>query len=61
MGDAAGRAAYLDALRAHLTDHARDLTAESRETLAVNPLRVLDSKRPEDRDVIAVAPPCSTT
>jgi histidyl-tRNA synthetase len=56
LGDAAGRPAYLEALRAYLTDHAGDLTAESRETLAVNPLRVLDSKRPPDRDVIASAP-----
>jgi histidyl-tRNA synthetase len=56
LGDAAGRPAYLDALRAHLTAHGSDLSAQSRETLAVNPLRVLDSKRPEDRDVIASAP-----
>jgi histidyl-tRNA synthetase len=56
LGDAAGRPAYLDALRAHLTEHAAELSAESRETLAVNPLRVLDSKRPDDREVIAAAP-----
>ena len=56
MGDAAGRTAYLDALRAYLTDHLADLTAQSRETLAINPLRVLDSKRPKDDDVIANAP-----
>ena len=36
--------------------HAADLSAQSRETLAVNPLRVLDSKRPEDQAVIAEAP-----
>jgi histidyl-tRNA synthetase len=56
LGDAAGRPAYLAALRAHLDAHAGDLSAESRETLAVNPLRVLDSKRPADQDVIAAAP-----
>ena len=56
MGDAAGRAAYLDALRTYLSDHLADLTAQSRETLAINPLRVLDSKRPKDSDVIANAP-----
>jgi histidyl-tRNA synthetase len=56
LGDASGRPAYLHALRAYLTDHAADLSAESRETLAVNPLRVLDSKRPHDEDVIASAP-----
>jgi histidyl-tRNA synthetase len=56
MGDAAGRSAYVDALQAYLTGHLADLTVESRETLAINPLRVLDSKRPEDTDVIADAP-----
>jgi histidyl-tRNA synthetase len=56
LGDAAGRPAYLTALRAHLEAHAADLSAESRETLAVNPLRVLDSKRPVDQDVIGAAP-----
>jgi histidyl-tRNA synthetase len=56
MGDAAGRSAYVDALQAYLTDHLADLTVESRETLAINPLRVLDSKRPKDSDVIANAP-----
>jgi histidyl-tRNA synthetase len=56
MGDAAGRSAYVDALQAYLTGHLADLTVESRETLAINPLRVLDSKRPKDTDVIADAP-----
>jgi histidyl-tRNA synthetase len=56
LGDAAGRPAYLAALRAHLEAQAIDLSPESRETLAVNPLRVLDSKRPVDQDVIAAAP-----
>ncbi len=56
LGDAAGRPAYLAALLAHLEAHAADLSAESRETLAVNPLRVLDSKRPVDQAVIEAAP-----
>jgi histidyl-tRNA synthetase len=56
MGDAAGRSAYLEALRGYLTDHIADLSPQSRETLAINPLRVLDSKRPKDDDVIANAP-----
>ena len=56
LGDAAGRPAYLGALRAHLEAHAADLSTESRETLVVNPLRVLDSKRPVDQDVIGAAP-----
>jgi histidyl-tRNA synthetase len=56
LGDPTDRPAYLDALRTHLTAHAADLSAQSRETLAVNPLRVLDSKRQHDEDVIAAAP-----
>jgi histidyl-tRNA synthetase len=56
LGDTASRPAYVDALRRHLDAHAADLSAASRETLVVNPLRVLDSKRPQDAEVIAAAP-----
>jgi histidyl-tRNA synthetase len=56
LGDDTSRPAYLAALRSYLTDHAADLSEQSRQTLAVNPLRVLDSKRPEDQDVIDAAP-----
>jgi histidyl-tRNA synthetase len=56
LGDLADRPAYLDALRAHFGTHAADLSEQSRQTLAANPLRVLDSKRPEDAPVIAAAP-----
>ena len=56
LGDPGDRSAYVDALRAHLESHAGDLSEESRATLARNPLRVLDSKRPQDAPVIAAAP-----
>ena len=56
LGDDATRAAYLAALTAYLTDHRADLSEQSRETLAINPLRVLDSRRPEDQPVVAAAP-----
>ena len=56
LGDDATRAAYLAALTAYLTDHRADLSEQSRETLAVNPLRVLDSRRPDDQPVVAAAP-----
>ncbi len=56
LGDLADRPAYLDALRAHFGAHAADLSEQSRQTLLLNPLRVLDSKRPEDAPVIAAAP-----
>ncbi len=48
--------AYLDVLRAYFEAHAAELSEQSRLTLALNPLRVLDSKRPEDAEVIAGAP-----
>jgi histidyl-tRNA synthetase len=56
LGDPADRARYVDALHAHFSAHADALTAESRETLGRNALRVLDSKRPPDAPVIAAAP-----
>ena len=56
LGDAASRPAYHAALRGHLEAHASTLSEQSRATMDVNPLRVLDSKRPEDAEVIATAP-----
>ena len=56
LGDAESRPRYFDALRAHLEGHRGDLSEQSRQTLEVNPLRVLDSKRPEDAELIASAP-----
>ncbi len=56
LGEPADRARYVDALRDHFGAHAGDLTEESRETLARNPLRVLDSKRSADAAIIAAAP-----
>lgn len=54
LGDAGDRQRYADALRAHFASAA--ISDQSRETLARNPLRVLDSKRPEDAAAIAAAP-----
>ena len=56
LGDDASRAAYLAALTTYLQRNADDLSEQSRETLALNPLRVLDSRRPEDQPVVAAAP-----
>ncbi|MGI9051891.1 MAG: histidine--tRNA ligase [Ilumatobacteraceae bacterium] len=56
LGEPADRARYVDALRAHFTARQDELTAESRETLARNPLRILDSKRATDRPLIDTAP-----
>jgi histidyl-tRNA synthetase len=56
LGDDETRAAYLTALTTYLTDHRPDLSEQSRETLAINPLRVLDSRRPEDQPIVEGAP-----
>lgn len=56
LGDTAERAAYVDALRTYFGAHAAELSDASVATLARNPLRVLDSKRPEDAALIAAAP-----
>ncbi len=56
LGEPDDRARYVEALRAHFEAHAEELSAESRATLAKNPLRVLDSKREQDAPVIAAAP-----
>ncbi len=54
LGEPDDRARYVTALRAHFEQ--ADLTSESRETLARNPLRVLDSKREYDSAAVAAAP-----
>jgi len=56
LGEPADRARYVDALRAHFGADRDALTAESRQTLERNPLRVLDSKRDADAALIATAP-----
>lgn len=56
LGEPADRARYVDALQAHFTANIDALSAESRVTLAKNPLRVLDSKREQDAALVAAAP-----
>jgi len=56
LGAAGDRGRYADALRDYFGSHVDALSSESRETLARNPLRVLDSKRGNDRDIVAGAP-----
>jgi histidyl-tRNA synthetase len=56
MGCAGCRPAYLAALVAYLEEHAAELCDEHRERYRVNPLRVLDCKRPECRAVTEHAP-----
>ena len=56
LGDAECRPAYRDALVAYLTARRAELCDEHRDRIEVNPLRVLDCKRPGCAEVIADAP-----
>ncbi len=56
LGDKADRPAFLEALRTHFGANLDALSEKSRDTLVVNPLRVLDSKRESDQPLIEAAP-----
>ena len=56
LGDPESRTAYREALVAYFTGRVDELSAESRDRLARNPLRILDSKNEGDRVVVACAP-----
>jgi len=56
LGDAESRLAYRDALVAHFGAHRDALSADSRDRLERNPLRILDSKDAGDRALVANAP-----
>lgn len=56
LGDPSCRPQYVAALDAYLQSREGELSEQSRATLAKNPLRVLDSKRAQDNNIIADAP-----
>jgi histidyl-tRNA synthetase len=56
LGEPDDRARYVEALRAHFAAAGDQLSAQSRETLIKNPLRVLDSKRDVDIPFVVTAP-----
>jgi histidyl-tRNA synthetase len=56
LAEADERGRYIDALRSYFEANVEALSEGSRTTLVRNPLRVLDSKRPEDGEIIAAAP-----
>ncbi len=56
LGGSETRGRYRDALVAHLTPRAAQLSADSQRRLGTNPLRILDSKDPRDREAAAGAP-----
>ncbi|MBC7985166.1 MAG: histidine--tRNA ligase [Sphingomonadaceae bacterium] len=56
LGDAQTREAWRAALVAHFEAHRGDLSEDSQDRLARNPLRILDSKDPRDRPIADAAP-----
>ena len=56
VGDRNCRPAYVETLREALREHAPNMCGDCQRRTETNPLRVLDSKRPEDAPLIAGAP-----
>jgi histidyl-tRNA synthetase len=56
IGSGETRAKYKDALVAFLTPKKESLTADSQRRLVTNPLRILDSKAPNDVEAVSGAP-----
>jgi histidyl-tRNA synthetase len=56
VGDSSGRAHFRTALLDYLRPHLQDLSQDSQARFEKNPLRILDSKDPKDREIIAQAP-----
>ncbi len=56
LGDAESRIAYRSILLEYLQTFRNDLSEDSRRRLETNPLRILDSKDPADRDIVNRAP-----
>ncbi len=56
IGDEACRPRYREALLAHFRPHRSELSEDSQRRLERNPLRLLDSKAPEDRPFLDSAP-----
>lgn len=56
LGDAESREAWRNALVEHFSDYRDELSDDSQTRLAKNPLRILDSKAPNDQAIVADAP-----
>lgn len=56
IGDEEARRLFRDQLKEYLRPHLSNLSEESRERYDTNPLRILDSKAPEDKALLAEAP-----
>ena len=60
LGDQESRPKYRQALLNYLQDFKNDLSEDSKVRFEANPLRVLDSKAPEDQEIILGAPSMET-
>lgn len=56
VGDPASRKAYKEALQNYLRPHFNELSELSQTRFETNPMRILDSKEPEDQEIVASAP-----
>ena len=56
IGSPESRSAYREALRQALRHYLKDLTPTSQRRFATNPLRILDTKVPEEQEIIKQAP-----
>lgn len=56
IGDPATRINYHKALKEYLGEHFEELSADSKIRFEKNPLRILDSKDPKDKELVAKAP-----
>lgn len=56
LGDSESRAAFRKSLQDHLRPFLHELSADSRTRFETNPLRILDSKDPNDRKLLANVP-----
>lgn len=56
LGDASSRQAYRDVLVGYLKGHRGGLSKDSQDRLDRNPLRIFDSKDPDDQEILVDAP-----
>jgi len=56
VGDPESRARYIARLKADLEQHLPDLSPDSQRRAVTNPLRVLDSKDPQDQPIVEKLP-----
>lgn len=56
IGDSSARQAFRTALKDYLTPRFDSLSGDSKARLETNPMRILDSKDPGDRQIVAGAP-----